>query len=136
MEVLQTALNKYQIFLKEYNLKIKNIDSSTYRKNLKLISNVNKSIAKKIKGVNYSSQNSLSDYKIKNVDYFVNIQSQVKEKMSFYLEKILKSNNFNNIILEDSNLFFTCLASLCFLNIITNSQNLDVMKYMKKLFLI
>ena len=119
MEVLQTALNKYQIFLKEYNLKIKNIDSSTYRKNLKLISSVNKSIAKKIKGAN-----------------FVNIQSQVKERMSFYLEKILKSNNFNDIILEDSNLFFTCLASLCFLNIITNSQNLDVMKYMTKLFLI
>lgn len=136
MEVLQTALNKYQIFLKEYNLKIKNVDSSTYRKNLKLISSVNKSIAKKIKGVNYSSQNSLSDYKVKNIDYFVNIQSQVKERMSFYLEKILKSNNFNDIILKDSNLFFTCLASLCFLNIITNSQNLDVMKYMTKLFLI
>ena len=89
MEVLQTALNKYQIFLKEYNLKIKNIDSSTYRKNLKLISSVNKSIAKKIKGANYLSQNSLSDYKVKNIDYFLNIQSQVKERMSFYLEKIL-----------------------------------------------
>lgn len=135
MNRLQIALDKYQIFLKEYNLKIKNIDSVAYKKNLKFISNINKSITKKIKSENYKSQNSSTEFKLKDVDYFVNTQIQVKEKTYFLLKKILESNKYDKAILKDSNLFFCCLSSLCFFNIISNSQDLDIVDYMAKLFI-
>ena len=134
MNVLHIALDKYQIFLKEYNLKIKNIDSVAYKKNLKLISNVNKSITKKI-GETHKSQNSSTDFKLKDIDYFTNTQIQVKEKTSLLLKEILVSNNYDETILKDSNLFFCCLTSLCFFSITNNSQDLNIVDYMTKLFI-
>lgn len=135
MNALHMALDKYQIFLKEYNLKIKNIDSVAYKKNLKFISNINKTITKKIKNGDCKSQNSSTDLKLKDVDYFKNTQIQVKEKTSLLLKEILESNNYDETILKDSNLFFCCLASLCFFSITNNSQDLNIVDYMTRLFI-
>lgn len=123
--LIEKALNSYQIFLKEYNLKIKGVDINTYKKNLKLISNINRVLSKKNKNKPYQT-NSSNELKEKDVSYFINIQKTVKEKTDLLLKEILLTNEYEQKILEDSNSFFSCLVSLCFLNIYNDNKNLNV----------